>query len=326
MDTREYNFTFILEPEFPINSYILASESLRIANQYQMKKIFHTHLISEKGKQVRSTNGMWFKTDGSLDEINKPDFIFLFASNLPTQKNSKKLLSTLREYHHKKSVIVAIDTAAFAIAQAGLINDNTEITLHWETKQIFLERYPEIKVTDDVCTINDNIHFCSGGIAMLDYMIKIITNLKGPILAKEISDALIHTPRNFNHSQKNNEYNSIKSNLCQKAIGIMEKNIEFPIKIFNLAKQLGVSIRTLERQFLKDYKKSPIKFYLQIRLNYARNFLFYEDYKINDIAHICGFHYNSVFINAFIKEFHKTPTEFRKYFRKEQNSNLQSEL
>ena len=69
-----------------------------------------------------------------------------------------------------------------------------------------------------------------------------------------------------------------------------------------------------------------IKFYIKIRLTYARNFLFYEDYKINDIAHICGFHYNSIFINAFVKEFNKTPTEFRKYFRKKQNSTLQTRI
>ena len=326
INTKKFKFTFILEPEFPINSYILATEALRIANQYHMQKIFLNQLISEKGKRVRSSNGMWFETDGSLDEIHKPDFIFLFSSNLPTQKKSKKLLSVLREFHHNKSIIVAIDTAAFILAQAGLINKNTKITLHWETKQMFLERYPDIEVTDNVCAINGNIHFCSGGIAMLDYMIKIITNLKGPLLAKEISDALIHKPRNLNQSQKSDETISIKSTLCQKAISIMEQNIEFPITISNLAKKLNISIRTLERQFLKNYKTSPIKFYIKIRLKYARNFLFYEDYKINDIAHICGFHYNSIFINAFVKEFNKTPTEFRKYFRKQQNSIRQTKI
>ena len=73
INSKNFKFTFILEPEFPINSYILATEALRIANQYHMQKIFLIQLISEKGKRVRSSNGMWFETDGSLDEIYKPE-------------------------------------------------------------------------------------------------------------------------------------------------------------------------------------------------------------------------------------------------------------
>ena len=71
MDTREYNFTFILEPEFPINSYILASESLRIANQYQMKKISFAKDITE-------------------NELRKENFIHSFLSSIRQKMLSKR--------------------------------------------------------------------------------------------------------------------------------------------------------------------------------------------------------------------------------------------
>jgi transcriptional regulator GlxA family with amidase domain len=63
---------------------------------------------------------------------------------------------------------------------------------------------------------------------------------------------------------------------------------------------------------------TPIKFYLSLRIQNARNLLFYDEYKIADVANMCGFNYNSMFINTFKKFYKKTPSEFRKYFRKKQ--------
>ena len=63
---------------------------------------------------------------------------------------------------------------------------------------------------------------------------------------------------------------------------------------------------------------SPIKFYVNLRIKFARNLLFYDDRKINEISSIAGFNYNSVFINSFKKIYNKTPSEYRKYFRRQQ--------
>ena len=98
----------------------------------------------------------------------------------------------------------------------------------------------------------------------------------------------------------------------------MEKNIETPIKINEIAKKLNISLRTLERKFYNLYKMSPIKFYVKLRIKFARNLLFYDDRKINEISSIAGFNYNSVFINSFKKIYNKTPSEYRKYFRNQQ--------
>ena len=73
------------------------------------------------------------------------------------------------------------------------------------------------------------------------------------------------------------------------------------MKINEITKKLNISLRTLERKFYKLYKMSPIKFYVNLRIKFARNLLFYDDRKINEISSIAGFNYNSVFINSFKK-------------------------
>jgi len=243
----------------------------------------------------------------------------VIGGNLPVQKKSKKLFSALRIAHKNLSKIIAVDTGAFLIAESGLINKETIVCTHWETKSNFIERYPDIKIVENIYTINANgLMFAAGGISTLDLILECIKKIKGKDYSDEIAHALIYRPREQSTMQKDDQFNPLIDNICQKSILIMEKNIETPLKINEIAKKLNTSLRTLERKFYKIYKMSPIKFYVNLRVKFARNLLFYDDRKINEISSIAGFNYNSVFINSFKKIYNKTPSEYRKYFRNQQ--------
>ncbi len=319
MKKKTFSFDIILQPEFPSNSLVLIQEALRITNQYRINEIFKSKLITINAKKIRSSNGQWWKADGGLEAIKNPDFIIVIGGNLPVQKKSKKLFSALRTAHKNLSKIIAVDTGAFLIAESGLINKETIVCTHWETKSNFIERYPDINIVDNIYTINANgLMFAAGGISTLDLILECVKKIKGKDYSDEIANALIYKPREKSTTQKSEQYNLSMDNICQKSILIMEKNIETPIKINEIAKKLNISLRTLERKFYKLYKISPIKFYVNLRIKFARNLLFYDDRKINEISSIAGFNYNSVFINSFKKIYNKTPSEYRKYFRNQQ--------
>ena len=322
MNVKSITFAFLLTDEFPVNSFILAQESLRIINQYKLDEIFKYKIISENGENVRSSNGMWWTPNYSLQELYIPDYLVIFGGNLPIQKISKNMLSSLRYFHKNGSKLIAVDTGAFSLAEAGIISKNTKICLHWEAKKNFIERYPYKEVTDEKYVLNDNgLYFSAGGVSILDLFLKIISDLKGKNFAKGVSEALIYEPyENFSEPPHNRRYTS--NNLtCNKVIKIMEDNIENPLKMKEIAGQVNISLRSIERYFLDYFGISPIKYYLSLRIQNARNLLFYDEYKISDIANMCGFNYNSMFINTFKKFYNKTPSEFRKYFRKRQYEN-----
>ena len=229
------------------------------------------------------------------------------------------MLSSLRYFHKNGSKLIAVDTGAFCIAEAGLITKNTKICLHWEAKKNFIERYPYKEVINEKYILNDNgLYFSSGGVSILDLFLRIISELKGKNFAKEVSNALIYEPHKnilqASHSFKNTSDNLI----CNRVIKIMEENIDNPLKMRDIAKEINISLRTIERYFLEYLGVTPIKFYLRLRIQYARNLLFYDEFKIADVANMCGFNYNSLFINTFKRFYKKTPSEFRKYFRRKQ--------
>ena len=140
------HFSFILQSEYPINALILATEALRIANQNSGRQLFEWCLASVTGDDVCASNGMWLGVDYRFSQIPKSDYYLVFEGNLPTQNNSPELLNKLREAHRSGATVVGVDTGAFALAQAGLVNQAAVV--HWEAASTFHERFSQLSTSD----------------------------------------------------------------------------------------------------------------------------------------------------------------------------------
>src|SRR4051794_7604114 len=77
-DTAIPAFNLILQPEFPLNALVLASEALRIANQNSGRELFRWRFVSEDGAPVRASNGLWMSADDSLQTMPPADFYLVF--------------------------------------------------------------------------------------------------------------------------------------------------------------------------------------------------------------------------------------------------------
>jgi AraC family carnitine catabolism transcriptional activator len=81
-----------------------------------------------------------------------------------------------------------------------------------------------------------------------------------------------------------------------------------------MAEELEISTRSLARACQRHFGDSPMRVYLRIRLQAARNFLFYEEFSIKD-----GFSYPTVFARSFKRQFGETPRSFRNTWRRKQS-------
>lgn len=319
-------FVLFLQPEFPINALILASEALRIANQNSGIVLFEWHYASVDGAPVRASNGMWMEVDFGLGNLPQANYLFLFEGNLPTQRNSAKLLAKLRTAARYGTVVAAVDTAAFALAQAGLLRGR-EVVLHWETVPAFQERFPDNPIRDALYCIDDTIILCGGGVATLDLVLDLIGRLHDEALANEVANALVHTRRPADRPQRlDGKLAAGERSLSARVIDLMERNLDFPLSPDDMAGRLQISVRSLERYCQRHFRETPMQLYLLIRLQAARNFLFYEDMSLKNISIACGFSYPSVFSRAFKDHFSQTPSAFRKTIRSQQDQSLRPEI
>ena len=322
-------FNLLLQAEFPPNALILASEALRIANQNTGHRYFEWRFVSEDGQSVRASNGMWFAADCRLDNMPEADVYLLFEGNLPTQLNSQRLLGAIRKAARHGALVGGVDTGVFALAEAGAIPSGRgmDVVLHWEAAPSFLERYPHASVRNQIFLLRGSEAHCAGGVATLDMMLELIAGFKGQALAHEIADALVHTRRPSTTPQRGSgQADASSASTARRIVQLMEENLETPLRMPQLAQALGVSRRTLARLCDRAFGQPPMRLYLGLRLQAARNFLFYEEFSITDVAMACGFSHAAVFSRVFKSRFGQSPREFRARLRARQNLALRPEL
>ena len=96
---------------------------------------------------------------------------------------------------------------------------------------------------------------------------------------------LVHTRRDAETRQRQDRKSEFDTDTRATAmVRKMEQNLDFPLSLAELAETLKTSKRTLARVSEDTFQVSPMRLYLRIRLQAARNYLFYEEHTINDVA------------------------------------------
>src|SRR5262249_46211077 len=136
--------------------------------------------------------------------LPRTNFVVVLEGNLPTQAISPAMLAALRSAYRHGSMIISADTGAFAVAAAGLVGER-DLVVHWEAAPSYLQQHPESRLRNRIFLVDHQLAFCAGGVAMLDLMLALIGELRGAALAREIANALIHTPRDGAHPQRTDD-------------------------------------------------------------------------------------------------------------------------
>jgi len=321
-------FGFVLLPEFPLYALVPAIEALRIANQHRGRTVFDWRLISLDGAPVRACSGMTLTVDCGIADIPVCPHVLIFAGNHPMQHFSKPLFSWLRKLARHGSVLGGVDTGAFPLAEAGLL-EGYEATVHWETITTFRDRYPGIRTTEQLFTIDRNRITCAGGHATLDLILRLIAGKQGAVLAQIVANSFISpqmrrgvNPQRFEPQQPATSSSRVLTRILQH----MEEHLGEPLSAEELARRSGVSVRALSRIMRDRTGEPPMRYYRKVRLQAARNALFYSESPIQDVAVSCGFSSPEVFSRTFRMHFGLSPREFRQKFTGEELRRFRPEL
>jgi len=79
-----------------------------------------------------------------------------------------------------------------------------------------------------------------------------------------------------------------------------------------LAEAAGCSRRQMERLFVKYLRKTPYRFFRDLRLDHGRSLLRETDLSVTEIAMASGFASPMVFIKTFRSRFGHSPGQYRR--------------
>ncbi|MFS4583375.1 GlxA family transcriptional regulator [Phaeobacter sp. C3_T13_0] len=305
--TRRY--AFVLLDSFSMLSFASALECLRIANRMMGREVYTWTMLAEGGGTVSCSAGTSFQVDEDFIELQRDDTILLCSGISVQEATTKKLLSWLRREARKGLKIGGLCTASYSLARAGLL-DGKRATIHWENADSFSEEFDEVELTKSVFVIDGNRMSTAGGTSSIDLMLKLIASDHGEDIANSVADQLIYSSI---RTDQDTQRLSIPTRIgvrhpkLSMVIQMMEANIEEPISPSILAQNVGMSTRQLERLFRRYLNRSPKRYYMELRLQKARNLLMQTDMSVINVALACGFASPSHFSKCYRAHYDTTP-------------------
>ncbi|MBO9451112.1 GlxA family transcriptional regulator [Tropicibacter sp. R16_0] len=308
---------FLLFPGFPMSCLTSAIEPLRAANDITGTQTFSWVLLSEEGDAVQSSADIPFQANCALADAPDLDMLFLMSSPSGTFTSPKSSNGHLRKIARHGAIVGAVSGGIFPLAHAGLL-DGYSCSAHWCYSAAFSEAFPHLQLSDSLIQMDKRRYTASGAGAMFDLMLHVIEDTLGATLMTEVACWFQHPViRSEGVRQKTPAFacDSTADGLppiVSKAVELFDQNLAYPLPMSEIADQLGVSARHLERSFKATMGESPGKHYRDLRMRAARQMVLYSNDPISRIAHAVGYETSATMIRNYRRCFGLSPQEDRR--------------
>jgi transcriptional regulator GlxA family with amidase domain len=306
-------FAFLLVPGLSMMSLSSAIEPLRSLNRLVRHEAYRWCLASLDGVPVEASSGIAFATVSSGEAMERADFFFVCGGLRIRESDEKRYLSVLRQAARRRIPVGSLSTGSYLLARAGLLA-GYRCTIHWENRSAFQEDFPSLDCTNKIYEIDRDRLTCSGGTAAMDMMLHLIADRHGVDLARGVANQFHHERIRDEREEQRGGRLEVLAQLPEKvrqAIGLMQRHIENPMPLPEIGRRVALSPRQLERLFLRHSGHSPLRFYMQLRVERARELLLYSDRPVIEVAVSAGFTSASHFATWYKRIYGIRPSDMR---------------
>lgn len=306
-------FVFLLVPGLSMMSLASAIEPLRSLNRLAGREVYRWRLASLDGAPVEASNGIALEAQDHTKALESAHYLFVCASLRIKQADEKRYLAVLRGAARRGIRVGSLSTGTYLLARAGMLA-GYRCTIHWENRSAFQEEFPDLDCTSKIYEIDRDRLTCSGGTAAMDMMLHLIADRYGADLARGVANQFHHQRiRDEKDDQQGGRLESLNymPQKMRQAIGLMQRHIENPLALPDIARHVGLSPRQLERLTLRHAGQSPLRLYMQLRVERARELLIYSDCSVIDVAVQAGFSSTSHFAAWYKRIYGARPSDMR---------------
>ncbi len=305
---------FLLIPQFSMMAFMSATEPLRVANRLAGEALYAWTVVSPDGEAVVSSSGLTVMADGPLEAARELPTLFVVAGFEPDDHAAPPLLAGLRRMARRGAAMGALDTGAWLLARAGLLDD-ARVTLHWEAAPAFRETFPDIEVSQDLYELDGRRITCAGGTAAMDMMLDMIAARHGQDLAVAVARQFIQDGMRARSVRQKGRFPAMRGRPDRRltaALELMQRELDRPLSPAEIAEAAALSVRQLERLFRERLGESPAAAHLRLRLERARELLRQTDLRVLEVATATGFSSGASFARAYRSAFGEAPRNDRR--------------
>lgn len=308
------HFSFILGQDYPMFCFASAVDVLRSANRMAAKTHYSWSIITHDGSSARSSTGLEFAADADVEHIPPSSVVFVLAGLTTEYPGKLRVIKALRTLSRKGVILGGISIGSYTLAEAGLL-DGHRATIHWESRAAFREAFPHIDCTGSIYEIDRKRYTSAGGTTSVDMMLEFVREDLGTDVTNQVANQFQHERiRKHDDRQRVGQEPDLigKSDKLRKVTETMAENIEDPLTASQLAKAVELSVRQVERLFMKHLNSTPGRYYMTLRLDRARQLLRQTNIPILEVALSTGFTSHSYFAQSYRQFFNRPPSEERR--------------
>lgn len=254
---------------------------------------------------VHTSSGLSLTPDGPWEDTGKCDLLIVVASYDYAAQTGAVTNAGLRKMARRAGITAGVDTGSWFMAAAGLL-DRRRATIHWQTTAEFAETFPRVDTTH-ARYVKDGPYWTAGGAAAtLDMMLELIEERFGPGIAFDVSTLFVHDAARHEAGRGPDRLNARGTPALRTTVTRMVETIETPLPLAQLAREVGMSERTLTRLFTDELGMAPGKYYQSLRLARARDLAASGQASVSEIALRTGFASAATLSRAFSAHFGQT--------------------
>jgi transcriptional regulator GlxA family with amidase domain len=220
-----------------------------------------------------------------------------------------------RETVERGARVLSICTAAFVLAEAGLL-DGRPCTTHWMYTADLAAQYPRTRVDPDVLYVDDGPVVTSAGTAAgIDACLHLVRQAHGATVAARIARRMVVPPH-----RDGGQAQYVATPLPRAADDDMAAlqewalaHLDEDLSVERLARRALVSPRTLARRFTDSCGATPAAWVARMRLQRAQELLETTSLSVDAIAAEVGWGTGAVLRHHFGK-LGTTPLAYRRTF------------
>lgn len=305
----------VVTPGVPIFELAVPAEVFGIPRPELGDPWYAFRIVGLEPGPVRVAGAFSVEAECGLDGLEDADTIIVPACANLHDDVPAPLVEALRAAAGRGTRIAAICSGAFVLAAAGLL-DRRQATTHWMHAEELRRRYPRVQVDASVLYIADGNVFTSAGTAAgLDLCLELVRRDRGATVANRLARRIVIPPH---RSGGQAQYVEAPVPAADEGFaGLLDwalARLPEPLSVADLAKQAGVSERTLARRFAANIGVSPIQWLIAQRVRLAQELLESTERPIEQIAELSGFGTAAGLRDHFIRATGVRPAAYRRTF------------
>jgi AraC family transcriptional activator FtrA len=292
----------------------LVLDTFRMANQVPGAHRFALSRISRDGLPVDHHDGV-LAVDGDLALLPTVDVVVipsLWAHGDAAVDDNPGLIEALRILP-PQVMVATMCTGAYLLAASGRLNER-QATTHWMLADGFHERFPKVALQSAENLTHDGNLVCSGGsLAAVDACLYVVQLLAGRDTARELARLLVTDVQRgsqalYAPAQGRRQHGDAEVRQLEAYIA---SHHALAFTLDELASQIHVSVRTLQRRFLAATGMTPIQYQQTVRIERGKDLLEEGQMAVQDIAAQVGYQDRVAFGRLFKKATGMTPAAYR---------------